>query len=437
MNTNKLRTERILLRWKAGVLAFLLFFCMAAISLPVQAFTAWSKENGVYVNNTGSPIPGAVKKGIDVSRYQGEIDWEKVKASDIDFVVIRCGVGENLTVQDDPYWEKNVEACERLGIPYGVYLYSYASTVSKAQSEAAHVLRLILGHHLSYPVYYDLEDNSYTRNLTPAGYGQIAKTFCTIIEKAGYQTGIHSYANWFQTKLTDSYFSTKEQWVAEYKSVRTYSGPVRIWQCTDSGRVDGINGNVDINFYIEPSPSKVTLKAQTTAYNKQKLIWTKAAGAAGYEVYRAASASGTYQKIKTLSASTTSLSLSVTTGRTYYYKVRAYKNVNGGKVYGAFSAVRSCKSLLAKPALQTVKRSTTKTVTLKWKKVSGASGYVIYYSNKKSSGYKKLKTVTKGSVTSAKISVKKGSTRYYKIRAYRKAGGVTSYSGYSVIKSCK
>ena len=88
---------------------------------------AWEKVNGQYVNNRGEVIEGATLKGIDVSVHNGEIDWVKVKADGIDFAIIRCGYGQNQTNQDDSRWEYNVSECERLGIPYGVYLYSYAT----------------------------------------------------------------------------------------------------------------------------------------------------------------------------------------------------------------------------------------------------------------------------------------------------------------------
>ena len=92
------------------------------------------------MSSNGTPIPGATKKGIDVSVHNGKIDWQKVKNDGIDFAIIRCGYGQNMTSQDDAYWEYNVSECERLGIPYGVYLYSYANTLAKAKSEAQHVL---------------------------------------------------------------------------------------------------------------------------------------------------------------------------------------------------------------------------------------------------------------------------------------------------------
>lgn len=103
-----------------------------------------------------------VQTGIDVSYAQGKINWEEAK-NHIDFAIIRCGYGDNLTSQDDARWKYNADACTRLGIPFGVYLYSYASNDAQSRSEAAHVLRLIQGYTLSLPVYLDLEEESSAR----------------------------------------------------------------------------------------------------------------------------------------------------------------------------------------------------------------------------------------------------------------------------------
>lgn len=109
--------------------------------------------NGNFISSSGEIIPNAIAKGIDISYHNGTINWDKVKNSDVDFVIIRCGYGDNYTSQDDEKWLENVQACESRGIPYGVYIYSYAENVAQAQSEADHVLRLIRGHKLSYPVF--------------------------------------------------------------------------------------------------------------------------------------------------------------------------------------------------------------------------------------------------------------------------------------------
>lgn len=188
----------------------------------------------------------ATRQGIDVSQWQGVIDWEQVKASGIDFAIIRCGYGKNYSEQDDLYWQRNVSECERLGIPYGVYIYSYATDIASAKSEAEHVLRLIEGHNLSYPVYFDMEDNS-TLNSDLAA---IAETFCTTVSNAGYPVGVYANLYWWNTYLTDARFSQWYRWVAQYNSSCDYAGNYSIWQYSSKGSVPGISGNVDMNYLI-------------------------------------------------------------------------------------------------------------------------------------------------------------------------------------------
>lgn len=213
---------------------------------------AWQKVNGVYVNSIGNPIKGAVRKGIDVSYAQGKIDWEKVKADGIEFAIIQCGYGNDYPSQDDAQWVNNVSACERLGIPYGVYIYSYATNIAMAKSEAEHVLRLIGGRNLSYPVYFDMEDKT-TVSTSAEMKGQIAKTFCDTVSAAGYKVGVYANLNWWNTYLTSPVFnnSSWSKWVAQYNTTCDYVESYDIWQCSEEGSVAGINGNVDLNFLME------------------------------------------------------------------------------------------------------------------------------------------------------------------------------------------
>ena len=160
---------------------------------------SWRFNNGVPIENKEDisknlkarravSAPDATAHGIDVSEWQGNIDWEKVKADGIDFAILRCGFGMDQTNQDDSKFLRNAKECERLGIPYGVYLYSYATNTSRAASEADHVLRLLKGRSLSYPVYFDMEDNSTLPY--KASFGKIAETFCNKISAAGYPVGV-------------------------------------------------------------------------------------------------------------------------------------------------------------------------------------------------------------------------------------------------------
>ena len=224
---------------------------------------AWNKVNGKYVNSRGEVIEGAEKKGIDVSQWQGKINWEKVKADGIEFALIRCGYGMDQTDQDDENWEYNVSECERLGIPYGVYIYSYATTTERASSEASHVLRLLEGHTPTYPVYIDMEDNS-TQNLGETLLGNIAKTFCDKIAASGYCPGVYANLNWWNNYLTSSAFSNNSwsKWVAQYNYQCDYQSSYDIWQCTDSGSVDGIEGNVDLDFWMGESPENTSVEVE-------------------------------------------------------------------------------------------------------------------------------------------------------------------------------
>lgn len=215
----------------------------------------WSDQGGYFVNDVGQEIKGATRKGIDVSHHQGTIDWEKVKETDVDFAILRCGYGDDNTQYDDGQWINNADACTELGIPFGVYLYSYAESIAEAESEAAHVLRLIEGYHLAYPIYLDLEDDT-VGACSNELIGEIAQTFCSRIQSAGYNVGIYANKYWWTSKLTDPVFSNPSwyKWVAQYNSTCTYEGSYTMWQATSSGSVDGIGTNVDINFWFGEAP---------------------------------------------------------------------------------------------------------------------------------------------------------------------------------------
>ncbi len=217
---------------------------------------AWQKVNGKYMNSKGKPIEGVIAKGMDVSQWQYEINWDKVRKTDIDFAILRCAYGKNTPSQDDRYFAYNVKECKRLSIPFGVYLYSYAMDVEAAVDEAEHVLRVLKENgikpsDMKYPVFYDLENSKYPYDqttLTEEERGDIAEAFCNVIIDAGYSVGIYANTYWFNNYLTDTRFEKWDKWVAQYNHVCTYQGEYAMWQATSSGTVDGIEGPVDLNF---------------------------------------------------------------------------------------------------------------------------------------------------------------------------------------------
>ena len=222
---------------------------------------SWRYLNGEKIeNDLTDSISGAVAfsvddyVGIDVSHHQGVIDWESVKRSGIDFAIIRCGYGLDLESQDDKQWERNASECERLGIPYGVYMYSYATSVEGAASEAQHALRLLNGHTPSLPVFYDLEENR-TAIVGNEMIGSIAQTFCNTLQKNGYQVGIYANLNWWNNYLTAQEFQNSSwfRWVAEWRASCSYGGRYEMWQYTNQGSVSGIAGNVDMDYWYGSS----------------------------------------------------------------------------------------------------------------------------------------------------------------------------------------
>ncbi len=206
-------------------------------------------------------------KGIDVSHHQGKIDWDKVK-SQIDYAILSVGYGDNITSQDDKQFHRNAKECTRLGIPFGVYIYSYAASIVQAKSEADHVLRLIKGYKLDYPVYYDLEDAGTTGKCSNKLIADMAEVFCNAIGKAGYWAGIYANTSWFTNKLTDSRFNKWVKWVAQYNTTCTYKGKHDMWQYASDGRVNGISGNVDMNYCYVDYPSLINPKANVSKPQK-------------------------------------------------------------------------------------------------------------------------------------------------------------------------
>ena len=199
--------------------------------------------------NSGWPNdPKAICKGIDVSYHNDKIDWKKVKQSEVEYAIVRCGYGTNINSQDDKRWEENIKGCIDNNIPYGAYLYSYADSVEKASSEADHAIRLLQGKNLKYPVYYDLEENSIRNKLSMKEIADIAETFCNKLSAKGYTVGIYANTDWFTNYLTDSRFNNWTKWVAQYNTTCTYKGKYDMWQCSSTGSIPGISGKVDLNY---------------------------------------------------------------------------------------------------------------------------------------------------------------------------------------------
>lgn len=192
---------------------------------------------------------------IDVSSHQGVIDWEKVK-SHIDGAILRVGYGQDIAKQHDKQFQRNASECTRLGIPFGVYLYSYAKDEKGAKGEAQHILNQIKGLKLDYPVYIDLEEPG-----TEAYAKIVGNTVCSLIERAGYWAGIYASENWWKNYLKGVNNYTK--WVAKYSSSTPKVNAYDMWQYTSGGTINGINGRVDVSHCYRDFPALINKQSAT------------------------------------------------------------------------------------------------------------------------------------------------------------------------------
>lgn len=193
----------------------------------------------------------ATKKGIDVSVWNGTINWVKVKPQ-IDFAILRAGYGK-LASQKDKQFDNNYNGCKQNKIPVGAYWYNYAKTVTDAQAEARACIEVLKGKNFDYPIWYDIEENS-VFTTGKANVSKIAETFCEMLKAAGYKVGIYSSYYTFKTYFTDEVKNKYDIWLAHVGnngaalSSTNYPGHKEMWQYSWKGRFDGINGDVDTDY---------------------------------------------------------------------------------------------------------------------------------------------------------------------------------------------
>jgi lysozyme len=196
---------------------------------------------------------------IDVSEHQEKINWAAVKPH-IDGAIIRCGYGDNILEQDDDWWTNNVTQCEKLGIPFGVFLYSYADSEAHIKSEIEHAKRLLKPHKgkLSYPVYIDLEESRYG-----AWAVRAAREFCAAMEKEGFAAGVYTFESFYNEFMPG--FKDYTLWIAKYgaNDGRMHDRPAiggltyDAWQYTSKKYIAGYNDRLDISVFYRDFPSEL------------------------------------------------------------------------------------------------------------------------------------------------------------------------------------
>ncbi len=234
---------------KAVAVLFLTATMMLTSTVGVFATTAdyydqgWNRVGGSFVNKSGAPIAGAMKRGVDVSYHQGKINWSSVAASDIQFAFIRAGSFKSGL---DACFRDNMSGAIAAGIPVGIYVYSYATTPEMAAQEGLFAISCAKDYPIAYPIAYDIED-AYHKGMTPDQLKALINSFCNTVQGAGYYPIVYSSKNWFTNRIGSV---TQDTWVAQYADACAYPG-YAFWQPTSHGYVPGIEGRVDLDFQFK------------------------------------------------------------------------------------------------------------------------------------------------------------------------------------------
>lgn len=380
--------------------------------------------------------------GIDVSYYQGNIDWKKVKNSGVEFVIIRVGYrgyGSAGTLVEDPKFKTYLDGATKAGLKVGVYFYTQAITTAEAQAEAKFVLDRIKGYSLQMPVYYDIESVDYdTGRLDSAGLSKAQKTalctaFCDTIIKSGYSAGVYANYTWLNYYIDGAGLGKKYPiWLAHYTSNTNYDQRMDMWQYSGSGTVSGISAYTDVNvWYSGKLPLYVSdLISVKNTSTSNTFAWNGAPDATGYEVYQGTSPSDPNKKKIGDTKNTYFTNSNKSTGTMYKYMVRAYSDASGKRVYGDYSDVFTTCTLPANISkISASARGTS--VTISWNKVSKATDYIVEHNV--NGAWKQVGTT---SSLSYKVNgITQNGVNMFRVKARRNYSGVYYNGGYTYVNA--
>lgn len=420
--------------------------------------------------------------GMDVSKWQGNIDFNAAKADGIDFVIIRLGyrAQDDGTLTLDPYFTTYMAGAYAAGMKIGVYFYTQAITVEEAKAEADFCVSTLAAYpgYLSYPVFYDIEntatDRMGTAQVTTEQRTAFCQAFCDEMILYGYQSGVYASLTYFGNSLTPSLFSPAyHNWLARYASAyntngKQYDGAYEMWQYTSDGTVAGIAGRVDLD--VAYSAPTVPIMTPTITFNwapdfsSCTVTMTDEYGnvttgacvvTASIEVAPTCTTPGKTLYVATYGDKSESKSVEniPATGHTPVvvdkvdatYFDTGYTGDTECSVCGEFisEGKEIAQKKLDKEKITSLKSTKSKKATLKWKKNSKATGYQIQYSSDKSCTKLSLTVNVKSKKTTSKtLSCRRSKTKYYfRVRAYRteKVDGetMTVYGPWSSIKAVK
>ncbi|MBQ9983786.1 MAG: SH3 domain-containing protein [Lachnospiraceae bacterium] len=382
-----------------------------------------------------------IRHGIDVSKWQGEIDWAKVKAAGIDYAFIQVGFrgyGDSGILNEatkDPYFDINMKNAIANGIQVGVYVFSQATTEAEAIEEASYILDAIHGYSITMPLVMDFEYAStdyglggrlYKAKLSKKKATAVCMAFCKEIAAAGYTPMVYANKSMledqiFASTLTDAGYRI---WLANYTKSTGYSGTFDFWQYSEKGKVSGIYGDVDMNFYyvqendnFAPQPNSISLATFTevpdTMYTGSAII-----------------------PQMTVTHNGTILTPNVDYTITYTDNVKVGTATITIQGMGNYCDTRKIRFQIQPNPVSSfkAKKRSTNFITLSWKKDSSIKGYEIYRADKINGTFNLIKTIKKNSsVTLKNTGLTAGRCYFYQIRSYKVVDGKTYYSEFSPV----
>lgn len=309
-----------------------------------------SPFTGLLYTHAAQLSDSSIVHGIDVSKWQAEIDWEKVKSAGAEFVFIRCGytsLSQKFAMYEDEYFRQNIQGAYDAGLKVGIYFFSNSKTVSEAKKEAEKTLELIddYKYMITLPVVYDFEAFSDAYRAYGLSKAQVTKNllaYAEILKEEGYTPMYYGSPNFLASSFDVPQLTEYDCWLANYTTQTAYAGDYSYWQYSSTGKIDGIAGNVDCNFFYSGSDEDQTdrddiaenlgpveglwMTGNTTS--SISIAWDPTEGAAGYKVYRSKAIGGTYKQLKVLTGNDvtefTDSTVMESEGRQYYYKVVPY-----------------------------------------------------------------------------------------------------------------
>ena len=432
--------------------AAILLAAISAFSLPFSTAAA-TKGNSPY---TGQPYTHAsrfdgcrIYNGIDVSTHNGNIDWKSVKASGVDYAIIRLGYTgysrERFSARYDTAFEANISGARAAGLPVGVYWYSQAVNTSEARQEAQKLLAKLRSYSIDLPVFYDYEfagvgdegrlDYAWSSGaVNKVMLTANAEAFCNEIQRAGYDAGIYASKNFLENQIDGASLGRKYNiWLAHYNNSTQYAGSYYMWQYSSKGRVRGISGNVDCNFAYLPQGASLTDNRKVSGITETargnggtllKITWGAMSGADKYEIYDTTNG---INKLKGTSTTNEFTFTDLNPAWEYDIVVRAYC---GKKTYSSLPH-RVCAAPAAPQKLE-ITATAHNTIHAEWD-YAVCHGYYIQWSTDKD-----FKTDLNGAFISGtynteyNISTADTANKYFvRIRSLKSFNGANVYSDFS------